>query len=862
MSRRPAVLGLLSAALGAAVLLAPSRLGAQSAADTAGLEPVIVELAVGRYGTETVMAYRSSGDALLPVLRLAEMAEIRARPLAGGAIELTLDPGRKVVLLEPARWEIRTGDGAIELTPADRVVKLDDQYLSTRILSELLHTTFAVNWSELAVTLLDADSLPVGRRVSRARAHALFHGTARDGGPDLALGTDRTRWDGMVLDYSILAPSQDLLGNGAYSAGLGFNLLGGSLETRVASAGPPRSGDVRVDASWAGVWRKSRYVTQLRLGDGLSTGPRPRSVRGFSLSNAPFLRPSLFGDIGFQGALGPGWEIEAYRGGRLIALDSADAMGRFSLDLPVEYGENAMDFVAYGPFGEIRRFNQNYRVSTDVIPGRRLEYGLAMGGCRTAECQANANLDLRYGLTPKWTVRGGVDQFWRDSLPGLFHPYVGVGGTIGNAFGVEVEGVASAVVRGALRYEPSQDIRVSTEYHDFAVGTVAPLLTPAGRRTQWTTDAVLRPFRGRDDIYLESSLDRITAVNGNTTSGRVGLSLYASRFRLAPAVRHVRFHDPVGDVRATQSFVSLNSFSLPFPELGPVFGKISTRTDFEMDDGGRIALAAGYLSRELGPALHVEAGAAWTRGLGTSLSLFLSTQLPTVRATTSVTAPSRGDATVSQFIQGSVLYEPARRHVAFASGPSLERSGLSGRVFLDGNGDGRYQPGEQLINGVRVRAGFVTTLSDSSGRYRIWDLPAFEPVLVAVDTATLASPLWVPAYGSVSVETGPNRFRSLDIPVVPGGVIEGRVVRQTVDSTVNVAGARLLLRRRGSSQTTPLITFSDGGFYLIGVKPGDYELRMDPGVLTRLGLSAWPVAFTVPASADGATVDGLELRLE
>ena len=555
------------------------------------------------------------------------------------------------------------------------------------------------------MTLLDADSLPVGRRVSRERAHALFHGSARDGGPDLALGTDRTRWDGMVLDYSILAPSQDLLGNGAYSAGLGFNLLGGSLETRVASAGPPRGGDVRVDASWAGVWRKSRYVTQLRLGDGLSTGPRPRSVRGFSLSNAPFLRPSLFGDIGFQGALGPGWEIEAYRGGRLIALDSADAMGRFSLDLPVEYGENAMDFVAYGPFGEIRRFNQNYRVSTDVIPGRRLEYGLAMGGCRTAECQANANLDLRYGLTPKWTVRGGVDQFWRDSLPGLFHPYVGVGGTIGNAFGVEVEGVASAVVRGALRYEPSQDIRVSTEYHDFAVGTVAPLLTPAGRRTQWTTDAVVRPFSGRDDIYLESSLDRITAVNGNTTSGRIGLSLYASRFRLAPAVRHVRFHDPVGDVSATQSYVSLNSFSLPFPELGPVFGKISTRTDFEMDDGGRIALAAGYLSRELGPALHVEAGAAWTRGLGTSLSLFLSTQLPTVRATTSVTAPSRGDATVSQFIQGSVLYEPSRRHVAFASGPSLERSGLSGRVFLDGNGDGRYQPGEQLINGVRVRAG-------------------------------------------------------------------------------------------------------------------------------------------------------------
>ena len=219
-----------------------------------------------------------------------------------------------------------------------------------------------------------------------------------------------------------------------------------------------------------------------------------------------------------------------------------------------------------------------------------------------------------------------MDQFWRDSLPGLFHPYLGVGGTLGNAWAVEVEGVAAAVLRGALRFEPSQDVRLSTEYHDFAAGTVAPLLTPAGRRTQWTTDALARPFSNRDDIYLEASLDRITADNGGTTSGRLGLSLYASRFRLAPAVRHVRFTNPAG-VRTTESFASLNTFSLPFPELGPLLGKVSSRTNWEIDGHGRMALAGGYLSRELGPSLHVEAGATWARGQGAMLSLFMSTQL-------------------------------------------------------------------------------------------------------------------------------------------------------------------------------------------------------------------------------------------
>ena len=81
-----------------------------------------------------------------------------------------------------------------------------------------------------------------------------------------------------------------------------------------------------------------------------------------------------------------------------------------------------MDFVAYGPFGEVRRFNRNYRVNGDVIPDRKVEYGLAVGACRTDACQASANLDLRYGLSSRWTVRGGVDRFWRDSLPGYPTP--------------------------------------------------------------------------------------------------------------------------------------------------------------------------------------------------------------------------------------------------------------------------------------------------------------------------------------------------------------------------------------------------------------------------------------------------------
>jgi hypothetical protein len=88
-------------------LLAPRAAHAQATADTTGLEPVLIELSVGRYSSRTVPAYRASGDALLPVLQLAELAELRVASLPDGAIEVTVRQGRQPVVLDPARWEIR-----------------------------------------------------------------------------------------------------------------------------------------------------------------------------------------------------------------------------------------------------------------------------------------------------------------------------------------------------------------------------------------------------------------------------------------------------------------------------------------------------------------------------------------------------------------------------------------------------------------------------------------------------------------------------------------------------------------------------------------------------------------------------------
>src|SRR5213076_3496697 len=81
---------------------------------------------------------------------------------------------------------------------------------------------------------------------------------------------------------------------------------------------PICDGHAQGAASWTGVWRDARWLKQLRLGDGFTTGPRLRSQRGLFLTNAPYLRPSVLGAMRYDGRLDPGWTLEAYRSGDLV----------------------------------------------------------------------------------------------------------------------------------------------------------------------------------------------------------------------------------------------------------------------------------------------------------------------------------------------------------------------------------------------------------------------------------------------------------------------------------------------------------------------------------------------------------------
>ena len=841
--------------LGLVLATAPRAVAAQT---SDSLEASLLDVRLGRLTSRTLPALRIGDEALLPLAQFFELAEVKVSLDSAGRLAAMLEPDGITIVVEAGATHARANERFIAI-PAGHVRFRDgDLYLAASVLAALLESGIDVNWSALEVTVVDPSRFPIAERDRRARARSALAGLAPGADAARVMAPSRRGWDGFVLDYSWFAPSSDLIGGSSYAVAAGADMLGGSLETSVRSSGRAADGDVDVDGSWLGVWRGNRWLQQLRVGDGPASGPRPRHVRGVYLTNAPYVRPSLLGSYAYNGRLPAGWEVEAYRGGQLVGLDSVLADGTYAVEVPVLFGENPVEFVAYGPFGERQTFSRTYRAHSALLPAGRLEYAASAGACRFAPCGAAANADLRYGLSTRWTMNTGMEHIWRDTLPDLAHPYLSATGSLTYAWTMQAEAVANALVRGGLAFEPNLNLRVSADYTRFDRGVVGSFANPLDRRSQLRIATFIRPDVRRDYFYFDGTAELATREDGSSVRVHGGVSAQLGSLRVQPYARLER-DAPSGAPPMARTFAGVTAFFTPSGRVGPFLRSSWIRASYESEGIATPRLATISIARPLFHSLRIETGVSWARGAGApSFTLTLASAFDALRTFTSVSAQAGAPTAVTQYLQGSVLYD-RRSGIGFDAGPSLQRAGVAGTVFLDRNGNGVRDHGEEGLPNVRVQVGSGSAVTDSSGGYRVWDIVPFEPVVVAADSMSFESPLWVAGDEALAVLPSPNHFTDVDLPLSTGAVLEGRVVRAFGGGVQGVAGATLELREVRTGRRRSVVTFTDGSFYLLGVPQGRYELQVGPRTLDLLRQTAEPLRFIV--SPDGAAPADLELRL-
>jgi hypothetical protein len=249
----------------------------------------------------------------------------------------------------------------------------------------------------------------------------------------------------------------------------------------------------------------------------------------------------------------------------------------------------------------------------------------------------------------------------------------------------------------------------------------------------------------------------------------------------------------------------------------------------------------------------------------TALSFGLQLTMPYARATSGIQTGTSLPITISQDISGAVSYDAGTHDVRMLQQDWVGQAAATLRLFVDVDGDGRFDEGEQTIpNGAVKFRRAVSTQPGPNGTITASNLQAYEQYSLEVDQTKIQNPFWVPRYEEFSFITDPNRNKMIDIPFYVSGEARGSVMVARNGASKPVPGIKVHFRAIEGSKSWEQAAFSDGAFDMLGLPAGEYEASVDPAQLKTLNAVSEPAVrrFTIAASEMGDVVSGIDFVLQ
>ena len=558
---------------------------------------------------------------------------------------------------------------------------------------------------------------------------------------------------------------------------------------------------------------------------------QPTPGRGFVVTNRPLDRPDSFDRRTFRGELPEGWEAELYRNGQLLAFSLDRGDGRYEfVDVELRYGINRFEIVLYGPQGQIRRETEVINVGAESIPPRQTWYWAGASQDNRDLVNLDSDNALRDGhWRAGFGLERGIDP--RTSLAFQLNNLV-----IADERVTVLEGSVRRAIGPAL-------VEITASWADNGgYAARAQLLGRFGRAYVSAESVIARDFL--TERYSANTTGRHTlAVDHSLNIGRVVMPVRVQ------ATYHTR-RDGADQVDvAARISANMRRFALT-GEIGyrrqsggGLIGPPADTNAAILANGriGRVRLR-GEARWRLSPDSRFESAsltADWASGENSAWRAEIGYQATLSRARASIGYVRRFDrfaltASAEAATDGSVA---AGLNLAFSIGPNprggvhmtadkLAASGQTvARVFRDLNNDGVRQPGEPYEEGVQITTGRAPANepTDENGLAVVTGLTPYRPILVGIDTSSLADPFVQPRGPGIVVTPRPGVAAIVELPLVSAGEIDGVLVRAGGGA---LEGVDLELVDIEGRVVKTIRTDFDGFFVFEGVPYGEYSIRM------------------------------------
>lgn len=570
----------------------------------------------------------------------------------------------------------------------------------------------------------------------------------------------------------------------------------------------------------------------------------------------------------------PGWDVELYRGDALIDTQVVDATGRYEFNNVQLYaGDNEFDVYFYGYQGEVKKESINIPLTAEILQAQGNTYDVSATMSDRSLYRREQSQDVDEGA-PR--VAGKYNFFIGDALAyvGLHtqqeeeeqKAYLGAGTTnIWKGFVFDTNFAADEQGESAARVGIRKNIhdwnmafgtKLQTDH--FSAGTNTS--NPSVFQTQASVQKNYRPLIGTSGSVSATAQYEEYADGGSNKAGTFGVGQGFDNISFSNALSYSEFspstgasedriyNDLVTRMRLTSDLTFRGGATYrirPDSRMDRYFASLNYRpnnkfnldTEIEHEPDTRMTeaeLRANYTHDRfrLSPYIRVNNDRDFVTGLNLS--------------TTLLNVPESSPLITSDRLIG--------------------QGALSAFVFLDVNGTGIFDDGDEPLNDVVVES--VNSRSREAtgedGYALLKRLSVTIPTDIHVDNATLPDPFMISVNKGRSVLPREGRIFDMQFPVQFSGEVDGttfitdlsgvkQVMRSVSVSLIPVGSAHNEIMTAKAAQD---------GFYLFSqVPPGQYFLSVSAQDARTLK-AARPKPRILTFTHEGTTIYAQDILLQ
>lgn len=842
---------------------------------------LLVEVILDRLNiTDSLGIYATGQGLYIPVGELSRLLDADLNPQLGERrIVGTIGQARRSILADMANGIVRVDGTTLLLLPGDMVIGANDIYVRPALLEKLLPVRLRFDEASLRLELAATEPLPIQSRLDRLKR---LRGLQPDGSASrddvYKVKSPPAFVSVPSFDVSLEAGAQERTPRYPYRYDVraGGDLLFSNFQGYVGSDtnGKPATARVLLERrSSDGHALGPLGLTRLSAGDvftpALALGPRSLSGRGVTFSTAPLTQTTAFGRIDLRGELPLGYDVELYVNDVLRSGQSTPVQGRYEFrDVPLTRGVNIIRIVAYGPRGER---TEDVRVVN--VGGGQLEKGqFVVDFGATQQEKTVINLDskesgmitspgvgdlrvaanIAYGLSENATLAGGVATY---SPTGLGERVVVTGGVRTSIRGLATQvdvarddqgGTAAAVALAGQIGGFSTVVRHS-EYRKAFVDETVPRAGDGralARSSEIDVDWQLRPTE-KATIPMSMRVSRDQYANGDVSlNGLFRTSAALGGVYVSAGFDFERFDPVTGRINNRVSGVlSASSFAAFQWQL---------RASLDYGLVPRTELRAFSLTadRDLSEttAVRVGLGQSFQADKETTLQLSAIKRLPFADLSLDgqYSRPNH-DWRIGLQMAFSMVNNPLGGGFSFHRPGAASGGNAAFRAWLDADGNGRFDKGEEPVPGVVMTgSGGEEISTDAKGRALVTGLGynSVAQVQTNLDNVQLDNVAGPPPIVEFSPRAG--TVAVINYPIQAKGEVMVTISVRRGERKTGLSA--VMLRAVGDNgETHEGLTEYDGSFLFSALRPGHYRLELDETQAKRLNMRFdAPVAFAIP----------------